>query len=204
MTRILHINSSVRTTDSISRKFTREFLDKRQAAYPDTVIVERDLAVNPLPHLTEQMLGAFFTPAAQRTPEQAQAAQLSEQLVQELFDADIIVIGAPMYNFSVSSALKAWIDHVARAGLTFKYTETGPVGLVGGKKVYVFTSRGGVYSEGPAKSMDFHETYLRAVLGFIGITDITFIHTEGLGMGEAAVANALTQTRNAINELLPA
>jgi FMN-dependent NADH-azoreductase len=130
--------------------------------------------------------------------------KLSDDLVAELLKADTIVLGAPMYNFSVSSTLKAWIDHVARVGLTFKYTETGPVGMVQGKKVYVFTSRGGVYSQGPAKSMDFHETYLRAVLGFIGLSDITFIHTEGLAMGEAAVADALTQTRQAIGELVPA
>jgi FMN-dependent NADH-azoreductase len=107
-----------------------------------------------------------------------------------------------MYNFSVSSGLKAWIDHVARAVLTFKYTESGPVGLLQDKKVYVFTSRGGVYSQGPAKSMDFHETYLRGVLGFIGLTDITFVHTEGLAMGAEAAANAVTQTRDAIGTLV--
>ena len=204
MATILHLNSSVRNTGSISRQLTAEFLSKWQAAQPADVIVERDLATNPVPHLTEQMMGAFFTPAEQRSPEQAQTVKLSDDLVAELLKADTIVLGAPMYNFSVSSTLKAWIDHVARAGLTFKYTETGPVGLVQGKKVYVFTSRGGVYSQGPAKSMDFHETYLRAVLGFIGLTDVTFIHTEGLAMGEAAVADALTQTRQAIGELVPA
>jgi len=204
MATILHLNSSVRNTGSISRQLTAEFLSKWQAAQPADVIVERDLATNPVPHLTEQMMGAFFTPAEQRSPEQAQTVKLSDDLVAELLKADAIVLGAPMYNFSVSSTLKAWIDHVARAGLTFKYTETGPVGMVQGKKVYVFTSRGGVYSQGPAKSMDFHETYLRAVLGFIGLTDVTFIHTEGLAMGEAAVADALTQTRQAIGELVPA
>ena len=150
------------------------------------------------------MMGAFFAPAEQRTPAQTETVKISDQLVDELFVADVIVLGAPMYNFSVSSALKAWIDHVARAGRTFKYTESGPVGLLTGKKVYIFTSRGGVYSEGPAKSMDFHETYLRAVLGFIGLTDITFIHTEGLAMGEEAVAGAMSGTRDVMDELLPA
>jgi FMN-dependent NADH-azoreductase len=204
MATILHINSSVRNTGSISRQLAAEFLSKWQDVQPADVIVERDLAANPVPHLTEQMMGAFFTPAEQRSPEQTQTVQLSDDLVAELLSADTIVLGAPMYNFSVSSTLKAWIDHVARAGLTFKYTETGPVGMVQGKKVYIFTSRGGVYSQGPAKSMDFHETYLRAVLGFIGLTDITFIHTEGLAMGDAAVADALTQTRQAIGELVAA
>src|SRR2546426_11152579 len=166
MAKILHINSSVRNQGSLSRQLTGEFLAKWKPANPSDVVIERDLAANPVPHLTEKMMGAFFTPAEQRTPEQAQTVQISDALVDELLAADVIVIGAPMYNFSVSSTLKAWIDHVARAGLTFKYTENGPVGLVQGKKVVVFTSRGGVYSHGAAKAMDFHETYLRAVLGF--------------------------------------
>jgi FMN-dependent NADH-azoreductase len=204
MTRILHINSSVRNTDSISRKVTREFLNKWQVNEPEAVIVERDLAAHPLPHLTEKTLGAFFTPAEQRTPEQAQIAQLSDTLVQELFDADVIVIGAPMYNFSITSGLKAWVDHVARAGVTFKYGEQGPVGLLTGKKVYIFTSSGGVYSAGPAQGMDFLATYLRTVLGFIGLSDITFIASEGLAMGELGVNKALEQTSKTINELLPA
>lgn len=204
MANLLHINSSVRNTGSLSRQLTGEFLAKWRVAHPDDVIVERDLAQQQLPHLDEQMLGAFFTLPAERTSEQKQTVQLSEQLIAELFAADVIVIGAPMYNFSISSGLKAWIDHVARAGLTFKYGETGPVGLVTGKKVYVFTSRGGVYSSGPGKAMDFHETYLRAVLGFIGLSDITFIHTEGVAMGAAAVDQALTQSRSTMTELLAA
>jgi FMN-dependent NADH-azoreductase len=202
MATLLHINSSVRNEGSISRQLSAEFLGKWKAAEPGAKIVERDLAASPLPHLTEETLGAFFTPAEKRAPEQVRAAQLSDQLIAELAAADVILIGAPMYNFSVSSGLKAWIDHVARAGLTFKYTESGPVGLLQGKKVYVFTSRGGVYSEGPAKSMDFHETYLRGVLGFIGLTDVTFVHTEGLAMGEDAAAKAVSHTRTAIDALV--
>lgn len=204
MATLLHINSSVRNAGSLSRQLTAEFLEKWRATNPQDVIVERDLAAQPLPHLNEDMLGAFFTPAADRTPQQSQTAQLSEQLVAELFAADVIVIGAPMYNFSISSGLKAWIDHVARAGMTFKYSEAGPVGLLTGKKVYVFTSRGGVYSTGPNTAMDFHETYLRAVLGFIGLTDITFVHTEGVALGEDSVNQALSHTRETITELLAA
>jgi FMN-dependent NADH-azoreductase len=202
MATLLYINSSVRNEGSISRQVTGEFISKWKAARPGDNVVERDLAAQPLPHLNEEMLGAFFTPAEQRSAAQAQAARLSDDAVAELVSADIIVIGAPMYNFSVSSGLKAWIDHVARAGLTFKYTESGPVGLLQGKKVYVFTSRGGVYSQGPAKSMDFHETYLRGVLGFLGLTDVSFIHTEGLAMGEEAVASAIAQTRDAMDALV--
>lgn len=204
MTRILHINSSVRHSGSISRKVTEEFLSKWKAKEADVVITERDLAAHPLPHLTEQTLGAFFTPEENRTVEQKQIAALSESLVQELFDADVIVIGAPMYNFSITSGLKAWVDHVARAGVTFKYGENGPVGLLTGKKVFIFTTSGGVYSQGPAAGMDFAGTYLRAVLGFIGLTDVQLIHSEGLATGEVGVEKALAQTSNTINELLPA
>lgn len=204
MTKILHINSSVRKADSISRKVTNDFLNKWKAKEPNTVIVERDLAANPLPHLTEQALGAFFTAPEQHNAEQAKISALSQSLINELFDADVIVIGAPMYNFSIASGLKAWIDHVVRAGITFKYGEQGPVGLLTGKKVYVFTSRGGVYTEGPAAGMDFQGTYLRAILGFVGLTDVTFIHSEGLAMGDVGVEKALAQTSNTINELLPA
>ncbi|MDB5756261.1 MAG: FMN-dependent NADH-azoreductase, partial [Massilia sp.] len=130
--------------------------------------------------------------------------QLSDALVDELLAADVIVIGAPMYNFSVSSTLKAWIDHVARAGRTFEYGATGPVGLVTGKKVFIVTAAGGVYSEGPSQAYDFLGTYLRSVLGFIGMTDITFVRAEGLAMGEAALADSLARSRTALNDLLPA
>jgi FMN-dependent NADH-azoreductase len=202
MATLLYINSSVRNEGSISRQVTGEFINKWKAVRPGDNVIERDLAAQPLPHLNEETLGAFFTPTEQRSAAQSQAARLSDDAVAQLVSADVIVIGAPMYNFSVSSGLKAWIDHVARAGLTFKYTESGPVGLLQGKKVYVFTSRGGVYSEGPAKSLDFHETYLRGVLGFLGLTDVTFIHTEGLAMGEDAVASAIANTRNAMDALV--
>jgi FMN-dependent NADH-azoreductase len=204
MATLLHINSSVRDTGSISRQLTAEFLSKWKTERPADLVVERDLAVNPVPHLNEQTMGAFFTPAEKRSPEQVQTVQLSDALVAELFDAQVIVLGAPMYNFSISSALKAWIDHVTRAGLTFNYSETGPMGMVKGKKVYVFTARGGVYTQGPAQSMDFQEPYLRAVLGFIGLTDVTFTHAEGLAMGDSAIDAALSQSRRLIDELVTA
>lgn len=204
MSKILYINSSVRHTGSISRQMSGEFITKLKAADPASTVVERDLTAHPVPHLTEQMMGAYFTPAEQRSAAQNETIKVSDNLVAEVMAADIVVIAAPMYNFSVSSTLKAWIDHIARAGLTFKYGANGPEGMVGGKKFYIFTSRGGVYSEGPAKVMDFHETYLRAVLGFLGITDITFIHSEGLAMGEDAVNTALAGSRAAIDGLIAA
>jgi len=204
MTTILYLNSSVRSTGSVSRQLSGEFIEKLKAAHPGANVVTRDLAANPLPHLSESMVGAYFTPPEQRSDEQKQLIKTSDEVVAELLAADIVVVGAPMYNFSVSSTLKSWIDHVARAGVTFKYTETGPVGLVQGKKFVIFTSRSGVYSSGPAKAMDFQETYLRGVLGFLGITDVSFISAEGLAMGDEAVNSALANGRSAMDALIAA
>ncbi|KQW88513.1 FMN-dependent NADH-azoreductase [Massilia sp. Root418] len=204
MANVLYINSSVRNSGSLSRQLSAEFIAKWKAANPADTIVERDLAANPVPHLTEQMMGAFFTPAEARNADQAYTVKTSDTLVAEVQAADVIVIGAPMYNFSVSSTLKAWIDHIARAGVTFKYTETGPVGQLTGKKVYVFTATGGVYSEGPGAAYDHLSTYLRAVLGFLGLTDITFVQAEGVALGEQAVADTLAKSRQSIDQLVAA
>jgi len=204
MANVLYINSSVRSSGSLSRQLSAEFIAKWQANHPADTIVERDLAARPVPHLTEEMLGAFFTPPEQRNAVQAQTVKVSDELVDEVLAADVIVIGAPMYNFSIPSGLKAYIDHIARAGRTFKYTETGPVGLATGKKVYVFTASGGVYSAGPATGYDFLATYLKAVLGFLGITDISFIRAEGVALGEQALADTLAKSRQEIDALTAA
>ncbi|WP_028100499.1 FMN-dependent NADH-azoreductase [Pseudoduganella violaceinigra] len=204
MANVLYINSSVRNAGSLSRQLSAEFIAKWQAANPADTVIERDLASNPVPHLTEQMMGAFFTPADARNAEQAQTVKLSDALVDELIAADVIVIGAPMYNFSVPSSLKAWIDHVARVGRTFQYTANGPQGLLKDKKVYVFTASGGAYSEGAAAAFDHLTTFLRTVLGFIGLTDVQFIRAEGVAMGEQAVAAAVAKSRKSIEELIAA
>lgn len=203
MPTLLYINSSARGAESVSRRLSTEFVQRWKQDNPNGTVVERDLATAPVPHLDEAVLGAFFTPVEQRTAGQARIVQLSDQLIDEVLAADIIVIAAPMYNFSVPSTLKTWIDHVLRAGRTFKYTESGPIGLVPGhKRVVVFTARGGVYSQGSGKSMDFHETYLRGVLGFIGLTRVEFVHTEGLALGSDAAAKAIEATRAAIPRLV--
>ncbi|MBB5606913.1 MULTISPECIES: FMN-dependent NADH-azoreductase [unclassified Janthinobacterium] len=199
MSKVLYINSSARNNSSLSRQLSGEFVAKLAAQ--GSTVVERDLAVQQVPHLTEEVIGAFFTPAEQRGAEAAFAVKLSDTLVDELLAADVLVLAAPMYNFSVPSTLKAWIDHVVRVGRTFQYTATGPVGLVAGKKAYVFTSSGGIYSEGPAASYDYLSTYLRTALGFIGITDVSFIQTEGVSRGDEALANALAKTRASIAAL---
>ena len=202
MATVLHINSSVRQTGSLSRQLGAEFIAKWQQAHPSDTIVTRDLASAPLPHLTEQLIGAYFTPPGQRNADQAHTLTLSDTLVDELLAADTIVIGAPMYNFSVTSGLKAWIDHIARVGRTFQYGADGPKGLVTGKKVYVVVASGGVYSQGPAAGYDHLTTYLRAVLGFLGMTDITFIVAEGVSKGEDATAAAIAKSRADINAIL--
>lgn len=203
MANILHITSSVRSNGSLSTQLSGEFLAKWKAAHPADSVVERNLATQPVPHLTEEMMGAYFTPADQRNAQAAATIKTSDALVDELLAADVLVIGTPMYNFSITSTLKAWIDHVLRAGRTFKYGANGPEGLVTGKKAYVFIASGGAYSEGPAAAYDFVSTYLRTVLGFIGITDVTFIRAEGVAMGEEAVAAAIAKSRAAIGDVLP-
>ncbi|MBP1207798.1 FMN-dependent NADH-azoreductase [Duganella sp. 1411] len=202
MATVLHINSSVRHTGSLSRQLGAEFIAKWQQAHPSDTIVTRDLAANPVPHLTEQLIGAFFTPPEQRNADQAHTIKLSDTLVDELLAADTIVLGAPMYNFSVTSGLKAWIDHIARVGRTFSYGANGPQGLVTGKKVYVVIASGGVYSEGPAAGYDHLTTYLRAALGFLGMTDVTFIVAEGVSRGEEAAAAAIAKGRSEIDAIL--
>jgi FMN-dependent NADH-azoreductase len=134
---------------------------------------------SPFPHLEEAHLTSFFTPAESRTPENLEAVKHSEQAIREIQDADIIIIGAPLYNFSIPSTLKAWVDHIARGGITFKYDENGPQGLIKGKKIYIAIASGAVYSEGTYKPADFIEPYLRFMLGFLGMTDISVFRIEG-------------------------
>ncbi|NYE62315.1 FMN-dependent NADH-azoreductase [Duganella sp. 1224] len=201
MTTILHIDSSVRSAGSLTRQLGAEVIAKLQAATPGAKVVTRDIVSHPLPHLTEQLIGAYFTPAEQRNAEQAHAITTSDALVDELLAADTIVIGAPMYNFSITSGLKAWIDHIARVGRTFQYGANGPQGLVTGKKVIVVVASGGVYSQGPAAAYDHVTTYLRAALGFLGMTDVSFVVAEGVSMGEAAVAQAQAKARAQIDAI---
>ena len=198
MTTILQINSAARSQGAQSTLLVGELAARLQQSNPGARLVSRDLQAAPLPHLDDAVLGAFFTPAEQRTPEQQAIAARSEALIAELQAADIIVIGAPMYNFGVSSQLKTYFDWIARAGITFRYTAQGPEGLVTGKKVYVVSPRGGLYAGTPN---DSQTPYLRAFLGFLGMTDVTFIYAEGLNMGPDALNAGLTSAREAIAAL---
>jgi FMN-dependent NADH-azoreductase len=187
MSNVLLIHSSVFGEKSQSLGLARDFLKR----YPHGLLVERALLPQTMPHLDGETFAAMGTPAGELTDAQRAAVALSDTLIAELEAADTIVFALPMYNFSIPSTLKAWIDHVARRGRTFRYGGQGPEGLLTGKKVFVLVARGGVYSQGsPNAAFDFQEPYLRAVLAFIGLADVTFIHLEGLAMGpEAANTN---------------
>ena len=184
--KLLRVDSSARRK-SISRQLTGHFVEAWQQEHPDGTVIERDLATTPLPHITDEWVQAIHTNAESLTPEQKQVIQLSDALVEELVQADTIVIGAPMYNFAITAPLKAWIDQVVRVGRTVLFAASGPQGILKGKKVYVITTRGGAYRPGtPTERFDYQEPYLRHVLGFIGLTDVTFIHAENQKPGEQA------------------
>ena len=196
--KILQINSSARSAGANSTRLADSITARLKAANPAAVVELRDLAANPHPVLDEAALGALFTPAEQRSPEQAARVALDDALIAQLQSADAIVLGVPMYNFGVPVQLKTWIDAIARAGVTFRYTENGPEGLVKGKKVYVALARGGVYRDTPA---DSQVPYLKGVLGFLGMTDVEFIYAEGLAMGPETADKAFAEAEAAIAAL---
>ena len=199
---ILQINSSARSwangQGSQSTRLANELVGQLRAAGPDATLTLRDLTANPHPALDEATLGALFTPADARSAEQHARVALDHALIDEVKAADVIVIGVPMVNFGITSQLKNWIDAIAKAGVTFKYSATGPVGLVEGKKVYAVLTRGGVYRDQPH---DTQVPYLRQTLGFLGMTDIEFIYAEGLAMGPDAEARALASARAEIERI---
>ncbi len=179
MKKILNIISSPRGAASYSIQLAQALLDKLLAANPGSSVRTVNLVEKHFPHLEEAHLVSFFTPPHQQTDKDKEAIRHSDEAIRDILESDILVIGAPMYNFAIHSSLKAWIDHIVRAGVTFSYSEKGAEGLVKGKKVYLVLSTGGVYSEGPMKEHDYVEPYLRYMLGFIGLTDITTVRVEG-------------------------
>ena len=198
--KLLHIDSSVLSDNSVSRQLTRNVVDQWVRAHPEAEVSYRDLALRAPDHLSADILGAGSVAPEQRSPAQREEIAFGEALLEEFLAADVIVLGAPMYNFSIPSQLKAWLDRVMVAGRTFKYTDAGPVGLAGGKKAVIVSSRGGIYSEGsPAHVMDHQESYLQAALDFVGIDDVTVIRAEGVNMKEKreqAIADAHEQVRS--------
>jgi FMN-dependent NADH-azoreductase len=186
MKNILNIVSSINGKESNSVKLSDMIINRILEEYPGSKVVTHDIANRPFPHLEETYITSFGTPAEDRTEEGIAALAHSDAAIKEVMDADIIVIGVPYYNFSIPSTLKSWIDHVVRAGVTFNYENGVPTGHVKGKKVYLSFASGAVFSEGPYKQMDFAEPYLKTVLGFIGMTDITSFRIEGIKMPRVA------------------
>jgi FMN-dependent NADH-azoreductase len=194
----LQINSSIFSSGGQSSQLADRFVAALRANEPDTHVVVRDLAGDPLPHLDAQRVLAFSTKPDMRTPEQQVFVDESNALITEIQQAQVIVIGLPLYNFGIPSTLKAYFDQIARAGVTFRYTANGPEGLLTGKKAYIFAARGGLYAGTP---LDSQTGYVRDFLAFLGITDIEFIYAEGLNMGETAKETALVQARQRLTEL---
>jgi FMN-dependent NADH-azoreductase len=198
--KLLRIDSSARR-NSVSRQLTGRFVEAWQHEHPEGTVIERDLPATALPHITDEWVQAIHSDPATLTPEQRdeqkQVLAISDTLVEELVQADTIVIGAPMYNFAIAAPLKAWIDQVVRVGKTVLWAAAGPQGTLKGKKVYVITSRGGAYRPStPTERFDYQEPYLRHILAFIGLTDVTFIHAENQKPGpqaEIAKAAAIAQ-----------
>ena len=201
MTHILHLDSSPRGDRSISRTATKDFITAWKQAHPNDTVTYRDLGHHPVPHVDEPWIAAAFTPPQQRSPELNQAIELSDSLVDEFLAADRYIFGIPMYNLSIPSTFKAYIDQIVRVGRTFAVTEQGLAGLVdSSKKMLVITARGGSYQQGtPAASYDLQEPYIRSIFGFIGITDIKFIHVDNLNYDRE---KSLENAHNAAEEAL--
>lgn len=194
---ILQIHSSARAGNSHSTKLANAIVEKLRAAHPGASLKLRDLAVNPHPELDEAALSALFTPAEARTPEQQGRVAMDDALIAEVQAADVLVLGVPMYNFGVPAQLKHWIDAIARANVTFRYTANGPEGLLKNKKVYIALTRGGVHRGTPA---DVQTQYLKTFFGFLGMSDIDFIYAEGLAMGPDAERQGLESALAQIDE----
>jgi FMN-dependent NADH-azoreductase len=198
MTTLLKINASLFSTQGQSSQLAERFVAARLAATPGLKVISRDLGAEPVPHLDAARFLSFLAKPEERSAEQQAVVAYSDALIEELRQADEIVIGLPMYNFGVPSTLKAWFDHIARAGVTFRYTATGPEGLLTGKKVTLFAARGGLYAGTPK---DSQTTYVRDFLAFIGITDVEFVYAEGLNMGDESKTAALSAAHGKLAEL---
>lgn len=205
MNNVLFVTSSPRGQNSYSQQLARRVVDDLKIANPAASIVVRNVARDPLPHVGDAFVSGMALSAEQRSPAEARAIAVSDALIDEMIAADVLVLAVPMYNFGLPSALKAWIDHVVRAGRTFSYGAQGPLGLLKNKKAVVVVSRGGIYSEGPMQAFDFQENYLKSVLGFIGISEVEVVRVEGVAMGEQAVRKAMlaarTRSDNVVREL---
>ncbi|ADO48660.1 FMN-dependent NADH-azoreductase [[Enterobacter] lignolyticus] len=201
MSKVLVLKSSILAGYSQSGQLTDYFVDQWQAKHPADQVTVRDLAASPIPVLDGELVGAMRPSDAPLTPRQQDALALSDELIAELKSHDVIVIAAPMYNFNIPTQLKNYFDLVARAGVTFRYTENGPEGLVTGKRAVVLSSRGGIHKDTPT---DLVAPYMKLFLGFIGITDVSFVFAEGVAYGPDVAAKAQSDAKEAINDFVAA
>ena len=200
--KLLHVDSSILGTHSVSRQLTAEIVASWLGSHPNTTVEHLDLATDAPNHFGADAIGIKIGMQAEPSEAQRYENGVSEQLIEQFLAADVIVVGAPFYNFGIPTQLKAWIDRLAQAGRTFKYTEQGPVGLAGGKTVIVASTRGGMYSTSEGgQAMEHQESYLKVIFGFFGITDVRIVRAEGLSMGEAPKAEALANARQQIPEM---
>ena len=197
--KILNIVTSLKGDASFSNKLSNAILEKLKAEYSEIQVQTLDLSRTPLPYVTELQVSAVYVPAELHTDEQKEALKYSDAAIKDLVEADIIVIGVPLYNFGIPAVLKGWIDQIARAGKTFNYDENGPKGLLTDKKVFLSIASGSIFSEGPFKSYDFSESYLRTVFSFLGITDVTTFRVEGTAI-PAFAENALPKALASVEE----
>ena len=196
--KILQINGAARSNGANSTKLADSITTRLKNKHPQATLEVRDLAANPHPVLDEAALGALFTPADQRTPEQAARVALDDALIAQVQSADVIVLGVPMYNFGIPVQLKTWIDAIARAGVTFQYTANGQEGLIKGKKVYLALARGGMYRDTPN---DSQVPYLKTVLGFLGMTDVECVYAEGLAMGAEGAIQSFAKAEETLDTM---
>jgi Acyl carrier protein phosphodiesterase len=196
--KLLHVDSSINGAASVTRQLTQAFVDQWLSAHPDTEVERLDLAAETLPHFSADSM-IIRRPVTEPSDAQAREAALAEQLVNQFLAADVVVVGAPLYNFSIPSQLKAWIDRLAQAGKTFRYTEKGPEGLATGKTVIAVMSRGGIYSNSDiGQAMEHQESYLKTIFGFFGITDVRVVLAEGADLGGESRAKAFKAAEAAI------
>ena len=198
MKTLLQIQSSIFSGGGQSSRLAERFVAAWRASNPGGKVIVRDLATEPVPHLDAARFGAFLAKPGERTPAQQAVVDYSDTLIDELKRADVVALGLPMYNFGPPSTLKAYFDHIGRAGVTFKYTDKGPVGLLTGKKVYVFAARGGLYAGTPSETQT---PFIRTFLSFIGMDDIEFVYAEGLAISEASKQQGLDRARARIDAL---
>lgn len=199
--KLLVVKSSVFADGGQSTALAEKFIQAWREVSQDLDVLERDVTSNPVPHLDGERIGALFSAPEERTPEQQAVVDYADELLAEVTTADAIVLAVPMYNFGVPSQLKAWLDHLARAGVSFKYTDTGPVGLLKNKPVYILAARGGIYH---TSGQDFQAPFLRQFFGLLGLTSLEFVYAEGLNMGNEVKEKAMSEASEQIAKLIPA